>query len=269
MGRIGRIRAIIRIEWIKLRAKRSTYILPLITAGFVLLIGYGYRLGVTTRFIGIESGYYLASTTINTAFYLLTILAVVMVASMVGNEFVTGTIRYILSRPIKREEWLIGNLISLASLLTILYLTIVLCGIFLGAMTYGYAPLVEKGFVIHSQGELMNRFTLALSLPLLPFFTLIIAVELITLITENPGTAIGIALGGGFALSLLSNQVNWGRLFWANYIFSPLSEMEKMAKGLPTDWPSIISWSVGSSLSTGLLLLSVCIWIIRRKEILA
>jgi ABC-type transport system involved in multi-copper enzyme maturation permease subunit len=268
MDTLRRIKAIIKIEWTKLLARKITLILPLITVGFVLLTGYGFKLGVSTRFIGIESGFYLASTTINTGLYLLTILTIVIVATTVGNEFVAGTIRYVLARPIKREEWLLGNLSALVLIVTILYLIIIFTGVIIGAITYGYHPLMEKEFVIHSQRELLNKFIVAIFLPLLPLITLVVAIELITLLTESPGAAIGITLGSGFALSLLSNQANWGQFFWANYIFSPLEEMERMAKGLPTDWESIIPWSVGNSIITGLILLGISLWIMRRKEIL-
>jgi ABC-type transport system involved in multi-copper enzyme maturation permease subunit len=257
------------MEWAKIRCKKSAFILPLLTVGFVLLAGYGFKLGVSERFMGIESGFYIAAATTNTAFYLLALLTIVLVAATVGNEFVAGTIRYILSRPIRREEWLFGHLSAMVLVVIILYLIIILCGAIIGAITYGYPPLTEKEFVIHSQKELFNKFALSLFLPLLPLITLVIAVELVALITESPGTAIGIGLVGGFALSLLSEQTNLGQFFWASYIFSPLQEMEKMSKGLPTDWGAIISWSMGVSVITGIILFAISIYIIRRKEILA
>ena len=257
------------MEWTKLRGKKSAFILPLTAIGFVLLAGYGFKLGVSEEFMGIESGFYLAATTTNTAFYLLAILTIVLVATIVGNEFVTGTIRYILSRPIRREEWLLGNLAAMILVVVILYLIIILSGITMGAITYGYPSLTEKEFVIHSQQELFNKFVVALLLPLVPLITLVIAIELVTVLTESPGTAIGIGLGGGFALSLLTNQTALGQFFWANYIFSPLEEMERMSKGLPTGWGAIISWSVGVSIITGLTLLAISVYVISRKEILA
>ena len=269
MTRGKRIKAVIRMEWTKIRGKKSAFILPLITMAFVLLAGYGFKLGVTEKFMGIESGFYLAATTTNTALYILTILTVVLVAVAVGNEFVAGTIRYILSRPIRREEWPLGHLAAMVLMVVILYLIIILSGIIIGAITYGYSPLTEKEFVIHSQKELFNKLIIALLLPILPLITLVIAIELVTLVSESPGTAIGIGLGAGFALSILSNQTKLGQFFWANYIFSPLEEMEKMSKGLPTDWGAIIWWSIGVSLITGLILLVSSIYIIRRKEILA
>lgn len=168
-----------------------------------------------------------------------TIFAVVVGAGIVSSEFSTGTIKMLLTRPVKRWKILLSKLVATISFGFALYAIGLLLSIVIGALIFGtttsYGFEVVDGQVV--EGNVWQHIALYFFLSLSNFFMSIFLAFMIGTIFTSSSLAIGltlfVSLMGTTAMMLLSNYR------FVHYIWITHSDLTQFMPGVSTLLPDM------------------------------
>ncbi len=266
---IGDLRKIIAAEYFKLRRRRSSWIIPLLVLAFSAAVFFALDFTVRRTFIGVPSGFYLASSTINWTSTIVQFVAVIAICFHISREFALGTVKSTWVRPLTRSSWYAGKIISGGAAVSVLFLLIVVVIVGLAGLRFGFTDLMEKDYLIHSAGSLSWSLILSLALYLWALWALVAVMALIAALVNHPGGAIAAGVGLGFLMTILAVFSELRPFLLSTYLSLPLNQMVAMSKGLPLplEWGELV-WrtllGAGDWMAVSLLL---GFQVIKRKEI--
>jgi len=131
------------------------------------------------------------------------VVSIIIAGAIVAHEFSTGTIRFLLTRPVKRFKILLSKLVVVILVtfvfMLIAYATVITTsGILYSFNDYTIPELViENGKVIEDD-YLSNEFYLML-IYLVPTYLFVILAFAISTVIKSTAAAVGVSLGGWFA----------------------------------------------------------------------
>jgi ABC-type transport system involved in multi-copper enzyme maturation permease subunit len=137
------------------------------------------------------------------------LIALVMLASMsLSEEAQYGTLKSILTRPYKRRELVLAKAIALSLLVLALVSLLAAAGFSTGAALYDFGDVCDhdyKEYVVLTSAEMGLAAVKAFAGLLPPMLALIGFSLLISSLIEQPGYAVGVAMGGLLSLQLLGS----------------------------------------------------------------
>jgi len=266
---MNEILRIVSAEKYKLVRRRSIIILPigviLLSSAVFLTVDFATQ----RDWIGVSSGFYLASTAIGWMVNIIALLTVIFASFQVSGEFALGTVKPAWIRPVSRSAWFMGKLLSVSAYASILFLISLVTIISLASIKYGFSDLMEKDYLIHSVRTLSGRLVQSSMLTLLSLISLSIVTGMVATLFMRPGSTIAVLVILSFAMSVIAIFEQAGPYLLSNALINPFQQMKVMSKGLPLpyEWNDLI-WRNAASAGVYLVLSLISgIWIINKKEI--
>jgi ABC-type transport system involved in multi-copper enzyme maturation permease subunit len=266
MGDIGIVMA---AEWLKLRKKRSTVVIPLVVVGLSAAILWGLSLAARRDWIGVPSAFYITSAALGWMVNIIGLFAVIITSFHVSREFALGTVKSTWVRPVPRLAWYTGKVLSAWMMIGALLLLAVMVIIVLAATTFRFADLMEKSFLVHSAASLWGKLSVTVLLVLAALWAVTVVISMIAVFFNHPGGAIGAGVGFGMLLVVLGVFPSTRPFLLTTCITQPVEQMTAMSKGipLPLPWNTLIWRTLGGAVTWMAAAYCTGAWWIRKKEI--
>jgi len=131
------------------------------------------------------------------------VVSIIIAGAMVAHEFSTGTIRFLLTRPVKRYKILLSKfvvviLVTFVFMLIAFATVITTSGILYSFSDYAIPELIVENGKVIEYDYLSNEFYLML-IYLVPTYLFVILAFTISTVIKSTAAAVGISLGGWFA----------------------------------------------------------------------
>ena len=263
------IHRVLSAEWLKLGKRRTTLVMPAIVVALAVFTFIAVAYATRRDWIGVPSGFYLASSTVGWLVNILGLLGIIITCFHISGEFSLGTVKPAWVRPISRHGWYSAKLISACAAAGFLMILAVLVVVLLSGFRFGFSALMEKDYMIHSAGSQGMRFVLVVGLTLWALWAVITAVGMIAAFFNRPGSAIAVSIGLAFVMTLLAVFRSARPFLLSACLTLPFEQMTAMTKGLPLPltWGTLIWRTV---LCAGIWMTVTCAagqFIVKRKEI--
>ena len=260
---------IISAEKYKLLKRRSTVAwLPGVALLSVILF-LAVDLAAQRDWIGIPSGFYLASAAIGWMVNILALLTIIFVSFQISGEFALGTVKPAWTRPVRRSAWFTGKLLSVSAVSSVLFIISLATITLLASMKYGFSDLMEKDYLVHSVSVLAGRFIQASFLTLLSFWALAAVTAMFAACFVRPGSTIAVTVVLSFFMSVIAIFQQAVPFLLSSALTLPYQQMKMMSKGLPVplEWNDL-TWRTIACASAYLILAVVSgVNIINKKEV--
>ncbi len=236
------IRRIISAERMKAMRRKSTLFIPVAVAAAAALIFITSGFAAQRDWIGVASGFYLASNTGGWMVNLLVLLSIILTCFHISGEFALGTVKSSWVRPVSRKSWFTGKLITVSAAVLFLYLIAIAVIILMARVRFGFTDLTEKDYLIHSASSMWYRFVLVFLLTCWALLGVTAVSAVFAVIMNRPGTAISAVLGSAFIMAAASAFHQARPFLLSSSLFVPFEQMTAMSKGLPLplEWSTLV-----------------------------
>jgi len=234
---------IVAAEWLKLRHRRTTVVVPAAVCVMTVVIFFALELAARARFTGLPSGFHVTAATLDlTTSLVLLLIAVVGTCFHISREFALGTAKSAWTRPLTRRAWYSGKVLSAGMAISGLFVLTVMIVIVLAAWRFGFTDLMEKDYLVHSAGNLWWRMALAFALTLWGLWAVVSVVAALAALFNHPGGAIAAALGLGILFTILGMFSAIAPFLLSTCVSLPLDQLAAMSQGLslPQSWGQTI-----------------------------
>jgi ABC-type transport system involved in multi-copper enzyme maturation permease subunit len=260
---------IVAAEWLKLRRRKSTWGVPPVIGLLCLVIFFGLDLASRRDWVGLPSGFYLASASLGWMLNAIVLVVVTATCFHISREFALGTIKSSWVRPLTRRSWYAGKILTIWAVTAGLLLFAVLVVAVLAAVRFGFTDLMEKDYLVHSRSTLGLRFALSVFLSLWALLATASVVAMLAGLFNHPGGAIACSLGLGLVLTALAVFPGWRPFLLSTYLSLPGEQMVAMSKGLPLpmSWNELVHQTLLGAGAWMAVSLVAGDWLIHKKEI--
>ncbi|HSG28328.1 MAG TPA: ABC transporter permease, partial [Candidatus Krumholzibacterium sp.] len=243
------IKAVISAEVFKARRRRSTVIVPAVTALVSVLLFFAIDFAAGREWIGVSSGFYLTSSALGWIVNLIGLLAVIATCFQISGEFAYGTVKPAWVRPLSRESWYFGKLASVVGAVTAVFLISIAVIVLLSSIKPGYSDLMEKNYLVHSAGEMGGRLALVSLLTLWALWAVIVVTSLVASVFNRPGGAIATVIVISLMMTILTMFPAVKPILLTTSLTEPFEQMTFMSKGLPLpyEWGTLVRRSAACS----------------------
>ncbi|MBN2072212.1 MAG: ABC transporter permease [Candidatus Krumholzibacteriota bacterium] len=260
---------IISAEKYKLSRRRSTLLLP---AGIIILsaiIFFSVDFATQRDWIGITSGFYLASSSIGWMINIIALLTIIITSFQISGEFAMGTVKAAWVRPASRSSWYAGKLVTVSAASSLLFLIALATITLLAYFKYGFSSLMEKDYLVHSVSSLAARYVMASLLTILSLISLVVVTAFVASLFLRPGSAIAVTVMLAFFMSIISIYQQAGPFLLSNSLTAPFEQMKVMSKGLPVPyrWNTFIWQNITCAMAYLVLFAASGQYVINKKEI--
>ena len=235
------LKKVLSAEWFKARGRKTTFILPALAvlSSVVLFFTVGYAAG--RDWIGLSSGFYIASVSMGWMVNAMAFLAVVMTGFMISGEFAMGTVKPAWTRPVSRRNWYFGKLIACSAGVAFLFLASLVAIVLLAGLRFGYTDLMEKDYLVHSSADMWRSLLVSSALTIWSLWSAVAATSVAAAFFNRPGGAIVTAVAVSFAMALLAVIPAARPLLLTTCLTQPFEQMTAMSKGLPlpVEWGTL------------------------------
>jgi ABC-type transport system involved in multi-copper enzyme maturation permease subunit len=260
---------VIAAEWLKLKRRRTTLMIPLIVGFVTVVLLLGLDFAARRQWIGIPSGFYLATVTMEWIVNVAILVAVVATCFHISREFSWGTVKSAWVRPVTRCTWFTGKVLSAHVAIAALFLFSVAIVIVLSALRFGFTDLVEGNYLVHSAGSMGWRIALTIGLSIWVLWATTAVAAMLAVFFNHPGGAIATSLGLGFGMVVLAIFPSVKPYLLSSFVSMPTDQMIAMAKGLPLPltWGQLVWHTLVGAGIWMVVALTIGYVFIERKEI--
>jgi len=196
---------------------------------------------------------------------LITVVAIFGGDAMAGDAS-WGNLRFILTRPVARVRLLVAKLVVAVALSWLSVIAVVLSGLAIGVLLFGWHPLDISPLFHQSTGRLLAHLALATVYVAWMLTGLVAFTFMLSCMTDSPAGATVAGVG----------------LYIASQVLDAIDPLGSLRNGLPTHY--LDSWidlftrnTVSTDMRSGALLMlgyvvvctGVAVWWFRRKDILS
>jgi hypothetical protein len=222
---------IISAEWLKVRRRKMTVVLPVLVVSIAVVVFFGLEIAARREWIGVPTGFYIAAASIGWMTNIIVVAAVIISCFNISREFAFGTIKSAWARPVSRRDWYTGKIITAAAMVGSLFILAVV--VVLSAVRFGFADLMEKDYLAHSAKVLASRLTMTTALALWLLMVTTVVSSMIAALFNHPGGAVAAGVGFGLLLVILGFFQPLRPFLLNTHISMPAEQMIAMSKGLP------------------------------------
>lgn len=186
---------------------------------------------------------------------------------LISSELGSGTVRFMLTRPLYRRDFILAKLAFGMSYALAL-------GLFTAALSWGIVALMGDtagvsygGELIHSSRAMALAYLYAFLLGLAPLWAAVAYAVMISSLTRSPAAAIGAAVGLWFAVDLLKYPFRFAPFFFGTYLEAPWQRFAAHVENLPVAWAPDAYYWVGLSLVSGTVFVAVALLVMARRNL--
>lgn len=258
-----------RQEIIKVFAQRYIYVLVLVVLGVEAARMLGSALTPPETTLDVVTAPQVWAEGVGMGLRFGVYLLLVVGGMSIAQEFSLGTVKTFLVLPLQRWEWVGAKLLFLALFALALLAIVAALGWALVAVTLGWGEVTREGVVLHGAGAVWRNMLIATGLTGLFLLPVCAFALLVGTFFRSSGPAVGTALLLGIVLEVAVGLVDFGKYVFLFHLHRPVGIIEKMGKGLPFQWESILTWGVGTSLVTVAVFGFLVVWRLERMDITA
>jgi len=260
---IGRIWLLYRIEVFKASRRRQPYVGPLLLAVLVLLSPLIRPIARD----GLHDYGFIAYITPVALNFLGFIMLLTFASTLVVSETARGSVRAVLLRPVRREEFILAKLLlgfSYAGLLT------AVVGVCAWAVSWFRGDLMGVhvgGELVFTTGEMWKSYVAGALLSLLPQWAGVSVALLFSTLARSTSMAISLSLGAWILVDLAKYPLGIAPFVFTTYLEAPWRIFSGQCDALAQPWMPMAAWCVATS---GLLIVApaaVAIVVFKRRNL--
>ncbi len=229
----GSMTDVVAAEWLKARRRTITIVLPLLCIALSVMMFFGLDLAARREWLGVPTGFFIASSTISWMINVLALLAVILTSFHISREFALGTVKQTWVRPVPRGTWFRAKILTACAGVAALLALVVGTAVVLSGLGLGFTDLMEKDYLVHTAGTLGNRFVLSCALTLWSFLAVTVVIAVLGTFFNHPGGTIAVGLGLSLVMTALAVFPALQPFLLSTYLSLPADQMVAMSKGLP------------------------------------
>lgn len=158
--------------------------------------------------VGAHDARNLAEKSLST--YLVAIAGIIIAGAIVAHEFSTGTIRFLITRPVKRYKILLAKILMTVTFVIVLNLVIYTAVIVTSGLSYNMSDIFIPKLVVQNGMVMEQSFLITtlgqMFLNLIPMYVFIIFAFAMSTIFPHTAAAVGIGIGGLFG-GYIANEI--------------------------------------------------------------
>jgi ABC-2 type transport system permease protein len=200
------------------------------------------------------------------------IFITIFAAMLVASESSRGTLRMMLTRPISRWDFLTGKLLAGFAYLLLLYAANIATALLI-ARGYPLKSSFDRSISIPGLGAQIQFFTIALLLTLLPLLATLCFGFLISVLSVNVATSIGVAVGLLLTIQTLKEFARFGSVDLGDYVFlsyfdTAMGIAQSKSSGIYDVWNQAkVYLMAGTSILTCFFCLAISYWRFLRRDL--
>ena len=188
-------------------------------------------------------------------------------ACLVAPELGSGSIRLVLTRPVRRGEYVLGKFLAAAAYAALLALEASALA-WAAAAVLGEITGVEfGGELLFTKEEMAFAWLGGTALAMLPLLAGAALGLFISCCTRSTGLAVSSVFGVWILLDLVKHFLGVDRLVFTTYLESCWQVLANRADGLDAEWMPMAWQCAGASLGATALLLAGAVLVMRRRDI--
>ncbi|MFA4986209.1 MAG: ABC transporter permease [Candidatus Brocadiia bacterium] len=164
------------------------------------------------------------------------LLTTVFAALVVGQEYSCRTLPTLMSGPVRRLEVAAAKFVLVAAYDLALVVFIYSFSMVMTAFVNGYEKVVIDTSTSITLGQVWPMYVAGAIFSTIPLIAASAAVMAITVIAENPGTAIGVSIGGALLLFLLGFSTFPDYLLVTSYFGTATTMLLDMGEQIDVAW---------------------------------
>lgn len=262
---IARILNAFRIELSKAIRLRTTLLGPIMIVIIILLTPFAYPLQKDS-----DSDYdflaYVLPLAINVFGHF---MVLIYSATLISTELSNGSIRMILTRPLRRREYLIAKLLHGLAYALLLNVIAIGTGFGLVQLLGNLSGIYFGDELIYSNGEMLTTLAITVLLTLLPQCASVSFALFMSTATQNPAAAVGGSVGIWIALETLKHPLNAQRYLFSTYAESPWTVFNDHCHGFEAAFTPGAYWGIGVPLLYITLFSALTLFIMGRRNLVA
>lgn len=192
---------------------------------------------------------------------LLAVFLIILIADMLTEEYISGTLKLPLLRPVTRGQILASKVLALFLVTCLLFFFTLVSGYIVGVLFLGWGHQFLLAHTTLSPLEGILTTLMVYGLTLLPLFAFGVAVLALSLLLTSGGSVIGLGIGALFAGSIVSQINRTLSPYLITTYFKPYQDL------LSGNWGAINAGLVAFVIYTAVFYLASH-WIFKRKNLL-
>jgi len=253
------------IEVLKAARLKFTYVGPALVVATVCAVPLLYTLERDG-----ESDYAFIARATPLALNVVGVFMLVIFSSLlVSTELASGTVRFVLVRPLRRHEFLAAKLLlgmSYAVVLAVIASAAAwaIAGVFgdLKGVTYG-------GEVLYTGAAITFAYGFGLALGLFPLFAAVAYAVFISSCTRSTGAAAGTSVGVFLVVDTVKSHVGIDKLLFTTHIETPWRRFADLCDGIdPGPWFGAATWwCLATSLASFGIFVVIAGYLLARRDL--
>lgn len=226
-----RLLNLIHNELIKIFARKKIYVFMVIILFFNGIFGVSSLMAKRNMPAQIANdvvnfnGQVFPVTSLDGLSTILAIFLIILIADMLTEEYIGGTLKLPLLRPVTRGQLLAGKTLALFLVTVLLFLFTMLSGYLIGILSLGWGNKFVMAHTTLSSLKGILTTLMVYGLTLLPIFAFGVAVLALSLFLTSSGSVIGLAIGMLFAGSIISQVSRTLSPFIITTYFKPYHDL--------------------------------------------
>jgi ABC-type transport system involved in multi-copper enzyme maturation permease subunit len=233
---------VVGAEWFKLKRRRWTYVLLALAGVLSIAMFLALEYAARRDWIGIPSGHFVTASVAGWLTTVMMIVAVIIPAFLISQEFALGTVKSTWVRPVTRGRWFTAKVVVAASAVGALFVVAFAITALLALTRLGFSDLVEKNYTIHTAPSLNGRLLMTVGLTVWTLCAATVFAAALAVMFKHAGGAIAAGLGAGVAMMVLGVVPPLRPLLLTTHVSMPWEQMIAMSKGLPlpVEWGRLL-----------------------------
>jgi len=197
------------------------------------------------------------------------VLLLAYCAQLVSSELGRGTVCLMLTRPLRRREFLVAKL-----LLGMTYA--VLLALIAGLTAWGVVALFGDlngvgygGEALFGNTDMLLAYVIGLGLALLPLFAACAYAVMISSLTRSTGAAVACAIGFWALLDLVKRPLHITPYLFSTYVDAPWQVFADQCNGVTGSWLPTVFWVAGTATVSFFVFTAVSITTLSKKDLQA
>ncbi len=238
---LSRILKLLKNEIIKHSKSKIAYLGIICVVLSTLVIVKG--IGITSTELKITGFSFLVTTMIGISTSILPLFAIIFSSIIVANESTRGTLKVILTQPVKRIEFLVAKWLMAVIYMLLLLLIPIVIAVLCGYFAYDFQDITEDNLVIYTKMEMFVALIKSFVFLLFPLLATVTYGFFISVLSRNVAVAVGGAVGTLFTIEPIKHLLKFKYFNLSDYVFTsyldlPLVMSSDVAIGVGNPWKS-------------------------------